>query len=69
MKMVRIRISLPEDLKKVVNERVASGLYVSASEYIRDLIRADLLRQHRVDDLRGICGQRNNPLSGPIIKG
>ncbi len=68
MKMVRIRISLPEDLKKVVNERVARGLYVSASEYIRELIRADLRRHYRVDDLSALCGQSDNPLSGPIIQ-
>jgi antitoxin ParD1/3/4 len=39
--MQTMNISLPEPLKAVVDAQVASGNYSSASEYIRELIRAD----------------------------
>ena len=39
--MSSMNISLPDGLKAYVDSQVAEGRYASASEYIRDLIRAD----------------------------
>jgi len=42
--MQTMNISLPDSMKKVVDEQVNSGNYSTASEYIRDLIRRDQKR-------------------------
>jgi antitoxin ParD1/3/4 len=39
--MESMNISLPEPLKAFVDSQIASGRYSSASEYVRELIRAD----------------------------
>lgn len=39
--MATMNVSLPDALKAHVDDRVASGEYASASDYIRDLIRRD----------------------------
>lgn len=39
--MATMNVSLPQALKSVVDDRVASGEYASASDYVRDLIRKD----------------------------
>ena len=43
--METINVSLPDSLKAFVETQVAEGGYSSASEYIRDLIRADQKRK------------------------
>jgi antitoxin ParD1/3/4 len=43
--METINISLPDSLKAFVETQVAEGGYSSASEYIRELIRADQKRK------------------------
>lgn len=43
--MQSIDISLPESLKEFVDGRIAAGRYSSASEYVRELIRADEKRK------------------------
>lgn len=43
--MESMNISLPEPLKRFVDTQVAKGRYSTASEYIRDLIRADEKRK------------------------
>jgi len=40
-----MNISLPEPLKQFVDGQIAQGRYSSASEYIRELIRADEKRK------------------------
>ena len=51
-----MNISLTPKLEKLVNEKVKSGLYNSASEVIRESLRLlqeqDMLRQIRRDELR-----------------
>jgi antitoxin ParD1/3/4 len=51
--METMNIALPESMKLFVQERVAEGGYSSASEYVRELIRADQRRkaQDRIDAL------------------
>jgi len=40
-----MNVSLPETMKSFVEERLDEGGYGTASEYIRDLIRADQKRR------------------------
>ena len=51
-----MNISLTPELEKLVNEKVKSGLYNSASEVIRESLRLlqeqDMLKQIRRDELR-----------------
>ncbi len=39
--MATMNISLPDEMKAFVEQRVKSGLYANASDYVRDLIRDD----------------------------
>ncbi len=39
--MTSMNVSLPEQMKDWVEQRIAIGQYNNASEYIRDLIRQD----------------------------
>ena len=43
--MQTMNISLPDPLKAFVDGEVATGRYSSASEYVRELIRADERRK------------------------
>jgi antitoxin ParD1/3/4 len=43
--MQSMNISLPDPLKEFVDGQIAQGRYSSASEYVRDLIRADEKRK------------------------
>jgi antitoxin ParD1/3/4 len=43
--MQSMNISLPDPLKQFVDAQVAQGRYSSASEYVRELIRADEKRK------------------------
>jgi antitoxin ParD1/3/4 len=51
--METMNIALPKSMKEFVQERVSEGGYSSASEYVRELIRADQQRraQDRIDAL------------------
>ena len=41
-----MNVSLPDELKDFVDDRVGQSGYGSTSEYVRDLIRRDRERQH-----------------------
>ena len=43
--MQSINISLPDPLKQFVDRQIAQGRYSSASEFMRELIRADEKRK------------------------
>lgn len=47
--MSTLNISLPEPMKAFVETQVHEGLYGSASDYIRALIRADFQRKTQAD--------------------
>jgi antitoxin ParD1/3/4 len=49
MAITTMNISLPDSMRAFVDERLESDGYGTASEYVRDLIRAD---QKRHDDER-----------------
>jgi antitoxin ParD1/3/4 len=46
-----MNVSLPPELERLVNEKVASGLYDSASDVVRDALR--LLRER--DEVRSLA--------------
>jgi antitoxin ParD1/3/4 len=48
--MTTMNISLPEALKRFVDEQVAGGRYGTSSEFVRDLIRREQDRER----LRGL---------------
>ena len=48
-----MNIALTEPMRAYVAQRVASGEYGNASEYVRDLIRKDQREQH-IRRLRGL---------------
>lgn len=43
--MATMNVSLPDPLKEWVEDRVKSGRYANASDYVRDLIRRDQERR------------------------
>ncbi len=43
--MQSMNISLPDSLKRYVDGQISTGRYSSASEYVRELIRADEKRK------------------------
>ena len=51
--MQSMNISLPDTLKQFVEEQVSTGRYSSASEYMRELIRADE-KQKATDHLEAL---------------
>lgn len=61
LSMTTMNVSLPDDLKIFVDERVTHGGYGSTSEYVRDLIRRDRERGH----LRNLVLEGAN--SGPGV--
>ncbi len=59
-----MNISLSTDLRNFVDEKLARDRYGSASEYVRELIRADLRREarDRIDQLflEGLASARGS---------
>jgi len=53
LSMQTMNISLPDPMKQYVEERVSAGDYSSASEYVRELVRADQKR-HAKEELEQI---------------
>ena len=47
MATTSMNVSLPDGLKDYVKERVAEGDYSTPSDFVRDLIRADMQRRGR----------------------
>lgn len=47
--MATMNVSLPSLMRDWINDRVGSGEYANASDYVRDLIRHD---QQKLDALR-----------------
>lgn len=48
--MATMNVSLPDALKKHVEDRVASGDYASASDFVRDLVRKDVEHRRKWED-------------------
>ncbi|MDX5359334.1 MAG: type II toxin-antitoxin system ParD family antitoxin [Rhodobacterales bacterium] len=50
--MGTMNISLPDPMKAWVEDQARSGRYANSSDYVRDLIRRDRLRQEAIADLQ-----------------
>lgn len=60
--MTTMNVSLPEELRRFIDEQVEDGRYGSTSEYVRELIRRDQDR-HR---LRGLLLDGATSARGPV---
>ena len=45
--MASMNIALPDQMKAWIEEQIAAGRYVSASDYVRDLVRRDQERRQK----------------------
>ncbi|MGA2497973.1 MAG: type II toxin-antitoxin system ParD family antitoxin [Tepidisphaeraceae bacterium] len=52
-----VNVSLPEPLKRFVDARVSSGIYGSASEYVREAIREKMLRDQDREQTRALLAR------------
>ncbi len=59
--MQSINISLPDPLKQFEDGQIAQGRYSSASEYVRELIRADEKRKAEEELEAKLMAGLNNP--------
>ena len=55
-------ISLTEIMKEYVLERVGEGTYTSISDYVRDLIRVDMEKANKVENVRWLVREGTNAL-------
>ena len=55
--MPTMNVSLPEGLKEIVEARIASGRYASASDYVRDLIRQDEESARKRDEIQQLVDE------------
>ena len=60
--MTTLNLSLPDDVRALADEQVASGRYASHSEYVASLILQDL---QRLDQARTEAVVRQRLQSGP----
>ena len=57
--MATMNISLPDEMKAFVEERVESGRYANASDFMRDLVRREMAERDRVfAEIRALGGRR-----------
>jgi len=65
--MTSMNVSMPEALKEYVEEQVQNGAYGTASEYLRELIRADKKRkaQERLEAMliEGLDSENSEPVT------
>ena len=50
--MTTLSISLPEPMRKFVQQQVKAGSFSTTSEYIRSLLRGETQRQRKLEALR-----------------
>jgi antitoxin ParD1/3/4 len=58
--MQTMNISLPDPMKQYVEEQVNAGGYSSASEYVRELVRADQKRHAKEELERSLLSAINS---------
>jgi antitoxin ParD1/3/4 len=64
--MAIMNISLPDPVTEWIEERIRSGQYANASDYIRDLIRDD--RERRVRLVRALVEGEESGLSRRSVR-
>ena len=52
--MATMNISLPDAMKTWAEQQAESGRYSNTSDYVRDLIRKDQDRRHKIDQLQSL---------------
>ncbi|MTI76218.1 MAG: type II toxin-antitoxin system ParD family antitoxin [Marinobacter sp.] len=52
--MATMNISLPDAMKTWAEQQAESGRYSNISDYMRDLIRKDQDRRHKIDQLQSL---------------
>ena len=57
-----MNISLTDMMKEYAQNRVADGTYTSVSDYVRDLIRADMARPNKLENLRKLVREGTEAL-------
>ncbi len=62
--MATLNISLPDDLREVIEARVSAGIYRDVDSYIRDLVRADLAFDDREASAELIAALEEGEASG-----
>jgi antitoxin ParD1/3/4 len=55
--MGTMNVSLPEAMKSWVEAQARSGRYSNASDYVRDLVRRDQERAHRIAELQALISE------------
>ena len=55
--MATMNISLPDAMKRWAEQQAESGRYSNTSDYVRDLIRKDQDRQHKIDQLQALVSE------------
>jgi len=53
-----MNISLPEQLKRFVDSKVASGMYGSASEFVREAIREKMRHEEELEKAKAILAAK-----------
>ncbi len=61
--MATMNISLPDELRGIVETRVGSGLFANASDYVRALIRADQENQNKKARLMAILDKAEGEIA------
>jgi antitoxin ParD1/3/4 len=64
--MATMNISLPDPITEWIEERIRSGQYADASDYIGDLIRDDRERRERL--VRALIEGEESGLSGRTVR-
>ena len=55
--MATMNISLPDAMKTWAEQQAESGRYSNTSDYVRDLIRKDQDRRHKIDQLQAFVSK------------
>ena len=55
--MATMNVSLPDAMKDWVEEQTQSGRYGNASDYVRDLIRHDQVRQDKIAHMQTLVDE------------
>lgn len=50
--MATMNISLPDEMKAFVEERVGSGHYSNSSDFVRDVLRREMEKQRAIAELQ-----------------
>ncbi len=67
--MTSLNISLPDPMKKFIENEVKRGAYSTPSEYVRALVRAEQQRQMREQIDRNLLDSlaSGDPLDGEVV--